>query len=360
MTTSYAAYLTVAMGLEDLLADEIRELLSGVRLKVKTGGIELRLTREQLWALAHQTRVAESIRVRVGRFTARTWSSLEAGLRRVPWAAYIGREDSPPLSVSARKSKLIHTQAIEDRVRAVLGPRHNASAIPVYVRLSKDQVVVSVDAVGERLHRRGGGKHVGAAPLRETLAAACLRASGYTGEEALWDPFCGSGTFLTEALDLAGVPRIGGGREFAFTTWPSHDPGAYAEWRTATPERPNRSGRVCGSDLDKRVLQAAEHNLSVFDTSRWHLEHGDFAKVGAEIPAGTWIITNLPYGKRLALTPGLLKRWGVFLRRRGDLGPVFVLSASADLEARTGLSWQRVREFRHGGLRVILWRHVTG
>ena len=360
MSTTYATFLTVSPGLEDLLEAEIKRLVSPTKLTRRPGGVELRVSRENLWRLAHEARIPETVRVRVGRFEARTWDALEEGLSRVPFAAYLRREESPKISVTARKSKLIHTKAIEDRVRKALGPRRQAGAATVYLRLSKDRVVVSVDVTGARLHQRSdGGKHVSAAPLRETLAAACLAMTDLPDDALLWDPFCGSGTFLTETLDRLGVQRAGPPRAFAFTDWPSHDTNAYAAWALARDTRPTRPGRVHGSDIDSKAVAAAEHNLSAFDAARWTVGAGDFAEAGKHVPAGAWIVTNLPYGRRLGLAPDLLKRWGAYLRSRRDLGPVFVLTATHDLPARTGLRWERVRELRNGGLRTGFWRYTS-
>ncbi|MFP3534773.1 hypothetical protein SB763_36080, partial [Burkholderia sp. SIMBA_042] len=60
---------------------------------------------------------------------------------------------------------------------------------------------------GEPLFKRGWRLDKGAAPLRENLAAGILRLTGWTPEQPLYDPMCGSGTFLAEAwqvgLDIA-------------------------------------------------------------------------------------------------------------------------------------------------------------
>ena len=50
------------------------------------------------------------------------------------------------------------------------------------------RVTLSVDAAGEPLHRRGWRARIGAAPLRETLAAALLRVAGWSGDRPFLDP----------------------------------------------------------------------------------------------------------------------------------------------------------------------------
>ena len=80
MSTSYAVFATATPGLEDLLAAEIEGLFPGLKKNLREGGVELRLDREGLWKLAHETRLAEAIRVRIKRFEARRFAALEEGL----------------------------------------------------------------------------------------------------------------------------------------------------------------------------------------------------------------------------------------------------------------------------------------
>ncbi len=92
--------------------------------------------------------------------------------------------------------------------------------------------------VRELLHKRGYRQAVAKAPLRETLAAALLMASGWDLASPLLDPFCGSGTIPIEAAMMAlGIPP-GINRRFAFMDWPGYD-----RTRLARPSLSNSSER---------------------------------------------------------------------------------------------------------------------
>ena len=70
------------------------------------------------------------------------------------------------------------------------------------------------------------------APMRETLAAACLIQAGYTGKGALVNPMCGSGTLAIEAALMStgtapGLLRTG----FAFRHVIGHDEAAWTAMR---------------------------------------------------------------------------------------------------------------------------------
>src|SRR5207247_1152108 len=96
------------------------------------------------------------------------------------------------------------------------------------VRLVRDQVVISLDASGPLLHQRGYRLATGKAPLRETLAAGMLLASGWDRASPLVDPFCGAGTIAIEAALLAHNIAPGGARRFAFMDWPDYDASLWA------------------------------------------------------------------------------------------------------------------------------------
>lgn len=87
---------------------------------------------------------------------------------------------SPGRPQSSHQSRLYHTDAVAERVRAILRKhtpvRRADCPIPdLFVRIVDDDVTVSVAASGPRpMHMRGARGHVGAAPMRETLAAACV------------------------------------------------------------------------------------------------------------------------------------------------------------------------------------------
>lgn len=367
MSTRYRTYVTVSPGLEDVLEAELKQLLPNTpEWRPNRGGIEAWIGPEDLWTIAHFSRVAEGLRVRFGRFKAHDFRELMAGLQKAPLDAYVPPTSKVKIQVTARKSKLLHTGAIEERVEKVLaGRRKQKKGKPgekrpfarLFVRLFRDQVTLSADAAGELLHRRGYRTHVGRAPLRETLAAACLHLADLQGKPALWDPFCGSGTFLVEALDASRPTRLIQKRTFAFESWPTHDADAYAAWKTQQVAAVKPAMRVFGSEIEAKESDAARTNIDAAGVSdHCELLSGDFKTHLDAIPQGTCIITNAPYGQRLKNDQSWARDLGQALRERPDLRPAWVLSASTQLPSLTGQPFEEVRVFQNGGITVRLWR----
>lgn len=365
-STQYLLFAACAPGLETLLLEELAEL--GLGGSVSPGGVELRVDAPGLWTLCWRSRLAESVRVRLKPFVARDFDVLTRELARLPWRAYLRAGDVVHVRVVAHKSRLWHSDAVAERVLDVLrervgvGAAASAARAPsVHLRLTKDRVQVSMDASGERLHRRGYRSHVAEASLRETLAAALVRvAHGEAPEaQALWDPFCGAGTIGLEWLELRLGRAAGARRRFAFQDWPTHDAAGFARWVAAQAATPGGAGdalRVIGSDVSAKALHAARANATSAELEshcRWI--HGDFESAVAEIPLGAVVVSNPPYGVRVRRAGELLARLRRVLQVRRDLRPVvLLLPTDARLSRQAPLRFERRFRTSNGGLAVVV------
>ena len=356
MGTTYEIFAAVTPGLEHLLSQELAELQPRLKTQLRRGGVEFRGDQALVWRVLMGSRLTETLRVRIGRFKARNFKELEAGLRRVPWAAYLAQDIAVNVQVSARKSALYHSGAIAERVahtlgRPVVGP--DEAQVRLWVRLASDRATVSVDAGGGLLHRRGWRTAVGRAPLRETLAAACVRLAGLSQGQALWDPFCGAGTIPIEAALRATGQVVQPDRRFAFQDWPTFDADQVAAVAQPAQGRETAPQTFWGSEVSEETLAAARGNAEragVHEACAWMA--GDFEGHLESIPRGAAVISNPPYGKRLKGGAALERLWvrlGQVLARRVDLDPVVMLVGTRRFEEATGLSWTTLAEFTNRG-----------
>jgi putative N6-adenine-specific DNA methylase len=100
---------------------------------------------------------------------------------------------------------------VADRFRAKTGVRPDVNTqwpdVRIHLHLTTDEATLYIDTSGEPLFKRGWREDKGDAPLKETLAAAMIAASGWDphGEhpQPLYDPCCGSGTIVIEAAQIA-------------------------------------------------------------------------------------------------------------------------------------------------------------
>ena len=231
--------------------------------------------------------------------------------------------------VTCRKSRLYHSDAVAERVLAAIArvappgvnveapasnavaeldeesPEQPTSAQLFVVRIVDDEVEISADSSGDLLHRRGYRREVGKAPLRETLAAAMVLASGWRRNEPLLDPLCGSGTIPIEAALIARNVAPGIGRNFQFMQWPTFDARGWSEIvGEARAAVTTAAIDVRGSDRDAGAITAAKRNAEragvddALNFSTVSLSES-LAELDDAGRAPGWILTNPPYGVRV-------------------------------------------------------------
>ena len=223
--------------------------------------------------------IPSRILTRVARFPSRTFAQIIDGAAAVDWTPYGGLTPK----VTSQKSRLYHSGAIEERLRAVVpkGP------VTLMCRLNRDRCDLSVDTTGERLHRRGWRTEAGGAPLRETLAAGVLALGGWSPGMALFDPMCGAGTFLIEAASAAMGLCPGRLRSFACEAWIDEPPvpvGAVTPTVIEGRDRSTRMTEIAGRNAARAGVQIKITAGRARD---------------AEPPAETGLLVcNPPYGRR--------------------------------------------------------------
>ncbi|HZQ57847.1 MAG TPA: hypothetical protein VFA84_07425 [Acidimicrobiales bacterium] len=345
-------------GVEELTAAELRAL--GVRVRrAFRGGVEFSASDRELYAANLWCRTATRIVVRVARFEAATFGDLERELSGVDWARFVPDGATPTVRVSSTASRLYHTDAVAERVAAAAGTGPGTGPL-VVVRAVHDRVMVSVDSSGPPLHQRGWHLERGHAPLRETLAAAALLASGWPPGAPLVDPFCGSGTIAVEAALMAAGRPPGEGRRFGFEDWPSFAPGTWAAVKAAPapPPAPAPDGTpVSASDRDAAAVAAARANAARAGVSGGvRFSTLSLAQVAPVGDGPGWVVTNPPYGKRAASDDvrRLYAHLGEVARARFAGWTVAVLVADERAARAAGLPFTARLRTVNGGIPVHL------
>jgi putative N6-adenine-specific DNA methylase len=393
MSATFRILAQVPPGLEGLLAAELAEL--GIRGQTRVGGIEWEGGWDDLLRANLHLRTASRVLVELGRFRARALGELERKAAELPWErvhAAAGPGAGIRLRVSASRSRLYHEGAIEERLRRAGGlpdappPRPEEDPAPevplLVVRVHRDEVTLRLDTSGAHLHRRGYRTHVGAAPLRETLAAALLLALPEAARTLpLLDPFAGSGTIAIEGAlrarrippGLASADRAP--RSYAFQAWEGFPE---ARWTALVEEAragilPRAPAPILASDRDAQVLGAAEANLAragveadvslaVAALSRAPLSRAPLSRAPLPDAPPGWVVTNPPYGTRLGDRRGLRSLYAALGRAFREEGRfagwgLLLLSGDPVLEGATGLALEERFATSHGGLRVRAVAH---
>jgi putative N6-adenine-specific DNA methylase len=302
-------YAVAAPGLEQVVAGELER--AGVNGTIEPGGVAFEATIPEGAVLAHRLRTPARLLLVVCEGRVGTPDELVGLVRKGDWKSLVHPFATLDVSASAERSRLRFREAAEKKVskaiaEAIKGPRvmdrerRPAIAQRVQLRIVDDQASLSIDAGGELLHVRGWRSEQGPASIRENLAASLLCAAGWTPDEPLLDPFCGSGTILIEAGLLAAGRSPFVGRALACDEWPGppHKKGQKPPKAAPTAVGPRPSPRLHGADRDARVLAAAASNAR---RAKIELDLRRIDVADVEPPASSGLLlTNPPYGVRLA------------------------------------------------------------
>jgi putative N6-adenine-specific DNA methylase len=316
MAARFPLFVTASKGTEDLLAEELTEL-GARRVRQARGGVHLATNLHEALHLCLWSRIAMRMLYPLGTFEAAGKEGLYEAARGVAWEEHLTANSTFAVEATLRDSEHTHSgfvalrikDAIADRLRDKLGARPDVDTrrpdVAVVAHLAKSELSLSLDLCGEPLHRRGYRVRPTVAPLKETLAAALLRAARYDGNEPLVDPMCGSGTLVIEAalLALRRAPSLH--RAFAVERWPSlgdqarpiltelRDQARAAERKAPFP--------IWAFDKSDEAVEAARKNARAARVAQEiSIKVGDATTplpITAEPPG--LIISNPPYGDRL-------------------------------------------------------------
>lgn len=339
--------VTTAKGMVPMLAGELERLGVATAGSTETG-VSLMGNMATAMRLNLHLRTAHRVLWNIGDGTARHPDDLHKALVKWPWEQWIPARGYVCVTASGKSISgddprfvaLKTKDAIMDRMTGVNGHRPDSGPARdhtvVHVHWDDRFFMIYLDTSGESLSHRGYRKQPGKAPMRETLAAACLLGSGWDPATALVNPMCGSGTLAIEAALLASRTPAGYLREnFGFMHLAGYDAAAWKRLRDeAGRERLARPAatRIVATDHDRRAVECARANAHLAGLDAWiDFDVRDFRDTHLPPPPGL-LILNPEYGERLDEHPDLAAQYkaiGDFMKQKaqGYTGAVFTGNA---------------------------------
>jgi len=338
----------------------------------ENGGIDFAGTLDDVWRANLQLRTASRILVRLGEFYTITFSELRKKASQLSWESYLEPGQPVSIRVTCHKSRLYHSDGVAERVAGAIFDRLKKPSPVikvkdetspertqlVIVRFHHDFCTISIDSSGELLHRRGYRLETAKAPLRETLAAGLIIASGWDRVSPLIDPFCGSGTIPIEAALIARRTWPGEKRKFAFMNWPGYSPRTLGKIMVTNKNNlPVDFPLIAASDRDAGAIQIAQSNASRAGLTDQIQFTCQAVSAIMPPPAKGWIVTNPPYGVRVSANQdlrNLYAQFGKVLRLKCPDWHFAILCSEPALLHQTGLHFQETLLFKNGGIKVRL------
>ena len=302
-------------GLEELLGEDLAAA-GGHQVKTLPGGAACTGDWATAYRINLESRIATRLLWRLAYGDYRTEADIYRLAYNINWSKLFSVERNIRVYVTAIRSPLKSLEfitlkvkdAVCDRFRADTDRRPSVNTrnpeIRIHLFLTDTQATIYLDTSGEPLYQRGHKAAKIEAPLKENLAAGILRLAGWTPEQTLLDPMCGSGTFLLEAVqmsldDAPGLSREAG--EFGFERLLNFEPTLWRELQRAAAERRRETKTlpIFGSDISADAVARTQQNLAHAGVEKLvKVERADLLQRTAPATNGA-LITNPPYGERL-------------------------------------------------------------
>jgi len=412
--TPFDFFAPCPRGLEAALAAELAEIGQGLPSKAGAarveagaqvpGGVHFRGDWVAGMAANLHSRIASRVLLKIAERPYRNEQDIYALAAEQQWEHWFSANETLRVDVTAIKSPLRSLEfatlrvkdAVCDRLRSVSGARPSIDTaqpdVRVFAFLTATACTLYLDTSGEPLFKRGWRLDKGAAPLRENLAAGILRVAGWVPGTPLYDPMCGSGTFIAEAAQIALGVAPGVERRFGFEKLKQYDVSAWQTMKAAALDAKRAAAAtraelpIFGSDISGDMLEKARANLARAGVPGLWLKQLDARAMVPPSEQPGIVIANPPYGERIevrgprgdlreprhaAREPGaeafsraqpddtdseFFRAFGDALKQRFTLWRAFVLTADRSLPGQMRLRESAKTPLFNGALECRLFR----
>ena len=375
--TTYSLFVTCPRGLEAPLSQEL-EQLKCQDIRAVDGGVACKGGMEQVYRINLHSRTASRVLLRLTKSGYRSEQDIYKAAKNIRWTDWFDLEQTFKVKVEGKRAQvksldfvgLKIKDAVCDVFRDACSARPSVGKIRPDIRIhafiDERDIQIFIDTSGEALFKRGYRQDTGEAPMRENLAAGLLLLAGYDGTQPFQDPFCGSGTIVIEAAWIATRRAPGLMRRFGFEKLKNFDAALWKKLQheAETQIRP-APAPISGSDNDRHMIRAAVANAQAAEVDtfiRFEVKDAQDSRPNGE---GGILISNPPYGVRLAevqALQALYPQLGAWLKQHyaGWLAGMF--TGDRDMPKFMRLSPKRKIPLYNGNLdcRLFLMDMVKG
>lgn len=360
-------------GLEGVLRDELKEL-GAVDIIRDEGGVHFSGDKALCYTVNLKSRIAGRVYWKVLEERYMNENDVYENALKVDWQDWFDVDRTIKIKMVGRKCPLKSLNfaglkvkdAICDKFRALTEKRPSVDTknpdMRIHGFLSENRMILSMDTSGEPLFKRGMRKHTNAAPIRENLASGILRLCGWKPGIPLFDPMCGSGTFLIEAALATLNVAPGIDRSFAFEKLKNFSVDLWNKIKidALKEEKDVEEVNIYGSDIEPMAVKITKMNLEglgIEDCVKVRVRN--FLKTSAPADSGI-LITNLPYGERLSDVEEMKELYpkiGDVLKKGFSGWDAFLMTSDLKMPKSVRLSVSRRIPLFNGALECRLYHY---
>lgn len=361
-------------GLEHVLEQELTHL--GIQVNGRTeGGVSFTGSLETLYRANLESRIAGRILLEIAHVPYRNEQEVYAAAVALPWPQWFSSSRTIKVKVSARQCPLKSLDFVTLRVKDAIcdvfmrktktRPSVDTQRpdIRIDVFLDPTHATMYLDTSGEPLFKRGFRRSTVEAPLRENLAAGILQLAGWTADQPLLDPLCGSGTIPLEAAMMARKIAPGLGRHFAFENLLNFDRALWTRLteQSRSTQLPKSPVPIAASDKDPHAIEIARQHLRLAGVEQdIQLTQQDIFDVTPPQEPGI-VVMNPPYGIRLGTQSDLdefYPRLGTWLKTRCPGRRVYLFTGDLRAPKLIGLAPSKRTPLFNGPLECRLYEFL--
>lgn len=307
-----SCFATTVRGLENLLAEEL-ENLGAENINIVNAGLEFTATMDNIMRMNLHSRIASRIMIRLAYSGYRSEDEIYKLARKIKWDEWFHVGNSIKVATNAMRCPLKSLDFVTLRVKDAICD-HFVEAVDarpnvdkaepdmrIYTFLTEESATIYLDTSGDTLFKRGYRKLKLEAPIRENLAFGLVKLSGWTPDKPFYDPMCGSGTIVVEAISYGLNIAPGLNREFAFEKFMDFEVFKFENMKEEAKKaiRKDVKLQVFASDINRKAIEIAKENFQQIKLDQYvNFSFGDFLTMKAPASGGV-IVTNPPYGIRM-------------------------------------------------------------
>ncbi len=359
-------FAQVAESVKEMAGKELREL-GAYDLKPVFRGIWFKASKKDFYRITYASRLLSRILAPLVSFECSDKDDLYRAAKKIQWEEFFSLKNTFSITANVSESDITHSNfaglrvkdAIADYFRDRSNKRPSVDARNPYIiinlHIHRNLATLTIDASGGPMHKRGYREETVSGPMQETVAAAIIRLSEWDGTRPLYDPMCGSGTLLCEALmKHCRIPAQVFRTAFGFERLPDFDANLWEQVKQEARDnfRPLEPNLIFGSDMSEHSVNAVKTNIMGLHFGKEiTITQRDFQEI--DCLENHVIITNPPYGIRMGRDQNLNKLYhdfGLFLKTRCPKSTAFVYFGEPRYIKKVPLSPTWKRPLKIGGL----------
>jgi putative N6-adenine-specific DNA methylase len=359
-------FAQVAESIKEIAIKELQSL-GAYDLQAVFRGVWFKASKENFYKINYFSRLVSRILAPLVRFECHDKDQLYKAAKKIRWEEFLTPRKTFSIAANVAESEITHSNfaglrvkdAIADYFRDRSNKRPSVDAkdpfIIINIHIHKNFATLAIDASGGSMHKRGYREESVSAPMQETVAAAIIDLSKWSGAQPLYDPMCGSGTLLCEALmKYCKVPAQIFRPWFGFERLPDFDTQLWEKIKKESIDNLKELGKgiITGSDISEHSVSAAKTNImGLHFGGKINIEQKGFQDI--ESLENHVIVANPPYGIRMGREQNLNKfyqNFGLFLKNRCKKSTAFIYFGEPKYIKKLPLAPSWKRPLKIGGL----------